>query len=678
MAAPATPANSMSSPFGAATEHAFWHLDAPNARPISTRRPAHHALNQRGEWRHAKRNTCCCCLPGGGLPSLAGVLGGVDADEKGSLSLLQAAAYGATMFGSAAMNNIWVTYYIAFFSQRVQGQWFYFGQGLYMLWNAVNDPLVGWISDAAPGTTQRRTPAIRYGGPVWALVFALAWIDLPSSPVLAGIHFTLILCAYDGLLTYVEVNHGALLADLSSSISDRTRLNQASALGAILGSFSSFFGHLYWDGRGSGCDLTNFRRFAGCVSVLAALGFAWSAAFVTTDRHSLAEGQADESVLLIAGGNAEVAGATTGKSGLGEGRGKPKRKSALLVLKQLTRQRNLALFTAVSALQVFECTFEKNFLYIFVDVLLADLSKQIRSMIISVSFVLPWLITFLIGPFVTRFGVYRVIGTAFVLKVGLSGMALCIGHRHAVFVGVFAVATRVLTECVCRQTPIILADLVDEDQVLNRRDKKMSGVIIGSSAFFTKPGESLAPMLGWYLLHGSSSPGWGGTGGEEEPAAGLSGGQLSASDGLSGLGAGGMVNKNSLFTVLVLGPLIIASLQVCTRCLWAVMTCFISLFPCNHSGLHRSGYLHANYINACLRTCLHASLHARMNASKHPCAHTVQAHAQTRTHAHTRAHTQVLLWSRYHLHGSTLEKIKSQIAEDDSVEARNRDLEHTA
>ena len=42
-------------------------------------------------------------------------------------------------------------------------------------------------------------------------------------------------------------------------------------------------------------------------------------------------------------------------------------------------------------------SFEKNFLYIFVDVLLADLSKQIRSMIISVSFVLPG-VTFLIGP----------------------------------------------------------------------------------------------------------------------------------------------------------------------------------------------------------------------------------------------------------------------------------------
>jgi hypothetical protein len=32
-------------------------------------------------------------------------------------------------------------------------------------------------------------------------------------------------------------------------------------------------------------------------------------------------------------------------------------------------------FTAISALQVFECTFEKNFLSLFVDVLLADFSK---------------------------------------------------------------------------------------------------------------------------------------------------------------------------------------------------------------------------------------------------------------------------------------------------------------
>lgn len=205
-----------------------------------------------------------------------------------------------------------------------------------------------------------------------------------------------------------------------------------------------------------------------------------------------------------------------------------------MVLKQLTRQRNLAIFTMISALQVFECTFEKNFLSVFVDVLLADFSREIRSMIISTSFILPWIITFFMGPLVNKYGVYPVIGTAFALKVLLSGIAICIGHSRILFVGVFAVATRVLTECVCRQTPIVLADLVDEDKVVNMRDKTMSGLIMGSSAFFTKPGESIAPMLGWAIIH----------------------------SGKSGPGLAHEIDKNVLFTVLVLGPFIIASLQL--------------------------------------------------------------------------------------------------------------------
>ena len=157
-----------------------------------------------------------------------------------------------------------VTYYIAFFSARVSAPWFYVGQFVYMIWNAVNDPLVGWLSDIAPGITKRRIPAIRYGGPLWALTFALAWYDWDYGgrygSVLAGLHFTLVLCLYDALLTIVEVNHGALLADMCVTVEDRTRLNTATAVGAILGSVSSFFGHLYWSPGRHGA-LGPFQRF---------------------------------------------------------------------------------------------------------------------------------------------------------------------------------------------------------------------------------------------------------------------------------------------------------------------------------------------------------------------------------------------------------------------------------
>ena len=87
------------------------------------------------------------------------------------------------------------------------------------------------------------------------------------------------------------------------------------------------------------------------------------------------------------------------------------------VIRDMSLHRNFGLFTVVSALQVFECTFEKNFLSIFVDLLMEGVSKQSRSLIISTSFVLPWIVTILLAPAVNRFGVRSVIYCTFCLKV---------------------------------------------------------------------------------------------------------------------------------------------------------------------------------------------------------------------------------------------------------------------
>ena len=40
---------------------------------------------------------------------------------------------------------------------------------------------------------------------------------------LAGLNFTFNLCLYDGMLTFVEVNHHALLAEISVDSSERAR-----------------------------------------------------------------------------------------------------------------------------------------------------------------------------------------------------------------------------------------------------------------------------------------------------------------------------------------------------------------------------------------------------------------------------------------------------------------------
>ena len=164
---------------------------------------------------------------------------------KRGVTTLEAVAFGSTMFGSACINNLFVTYYLDLFCgvASVSAEWFFFGQAIFMVWNALNDFCFGWISDKlanrkieasrhsqadAPANPARsRARGIRWGGFLWAAAFLLIWFPPGDSApsVLKGLHFTVSLCFYDGLLSYVEVNHSALLAEICTSSKGRATCN---------------------------------------------------------------------------------------------------------------------------------------------------------------------------------------------------------------------------------------------------------------------------------------------------------------------------------------------------------------------------------------------------------------------------------------------------------------------
>lgn len=47
---------------------------------------------------------------------------------------------------------------------------------------------------------------------------------------------------------------------------------------------------------------------------------------------------------------------------------------------------------------------------------------------------------------------------------------------------------------------LIISDLVDEDFVLHNRKQAISALIFGTAALFSKPGQTIAPLLGTWLL----------------------------------------------------------------------------------------------------------------------------------------------------------------------------------
>lgn len=105
-------------------------------------------------------------------------------------------------------------------------------QLVFMLWNAVNDPLFGYLQDTSKMRccSQRRL-SILYGAPLYSLTFLLPWFPWRSyypGDWLSGLHLMVALCAFDGLLTFVLLAQCALFAEISSNHQNRLRLVQYS------------------------------------------------------------------------------------------------------------------------------------------------------------------------------------------------------------------------------------------------------------------------------------------------------------------------------------------------------------------------------------------------------------------------------------------------------------------
>jgi hypothetical protein len=540
------------------------------------------------------------------------------------------------------------------------------------LWNAINDPLFGWLSDISG---VKRTSAIRWGGLLWCASFLLVWwpwggaadpsssssLSAPTSStslsaVLSGVHFALSLCLYDGALTYVELNHSALLTEMTTDPVLRARANAWAAVAAALGTCTSFAAHATWDGG----DLTSFRAFAVLLAVACAVIFELSArgleggrgleegrrhrdgkeeeragaveavdagaeegpallpvsaAAAARRRRQLLGGGSEEgaaegekeggglsllaaqasspdathegtsaaacagvgadcissakltggaagpatSLLLDAAGLSAATSASTGAPPLPQSSSSsPHAHTPYSVfLSQILRQRNFIVVAAVFTLQVFDCTFEKNFFAPFATFLArssggggggagggagaggeaADLDSAIPhtllGAVISLSFVLPHAVTLLATPFIATHGLAAVVGGLFWGRLGLLLAALVAGRVNPAAILLFMLANRVSSEAVCRLSPLVAADIVDEDAHLNRRRGRGSGggggggssgpasaSLLGALAFPSKFAQSLAPMLGYALLPDMRAPtdggGDGGSGSESE------------------------------------------------------------------------------------------------------------------------------------------------------------------
>ncbi|MFM7086402.1 MAG: MFS transporter [Cyanobium sp.] len=113
--------------------------------------------------------------------------------------------------------------------------------GIGRFWDALNDPIVGWLSDK---TSQHRwgprVPWILWSAlPLGASMAAMWWLPPWDSQAIRFSIFLVISVVANSLYTCVNLPYTALAAELTTDVSLRTRLNTARFTGSILATLAA-------------------------------------------------------------------------------------------------------------------------------------------------------------------------------------------------------------------------------------------------------------------------------------------------------------------------------------------------------------------------------------------------------------------------------------------------------
>ena len=111
------------------------------------------------------------------------------------------------------------------------------------IWDAVNDPFIGWLTDKTISRWGRRRPWLLIAAVPFGLAFFLQWIVPPLSETGKFWYYLIVALLLDTAFTAVNVPYAALTAELTQDYDERTQLSSVRMSFSILGGVLAAFFH---------------------------------------------------------------------------------------------------------------------------------------------------------------------------------------------------------------------------------------------------------------------------------------------------------------------------------------------------------------------------------------------------------------------------------------------------
>ncbi|ELU13839.1 hypothetical protein CAPTEDRAFT_107356 [Capitella teleta] len=398
--------------------------------------------------------------------------------------------YGSIALFSSILHNVFLLYHVELFVSvyKIDKTSFWIGEIIFLVWNSCNDPLFGWMSDkkylkhsssSQSNIVLARLKALSWNGPLFALSFLAFWV----SWAFPSLQFVVCLCLYDSFLTMIDLHHSALLADLAVTTEQRTGLNFYSSFFGAFGSLSVFLSYIVWHRD----QILRFQIFCCGLALISVVGFWFSTRQLR--KIYLKYSKDEDAVSLAHRLQASSVDDSKDKASLRQ------------FVSELAGQQNFLWFAAMNLVQVFHCHFNSNFFPLFLENLLGDsIPQYLCSVLLGISFIAPHLNNLYFLTLCRKWGTYYVIRGLFLVKLGLSLFMMAMGPTHVWLLALYIASNRVFTEGTCKLLSLVISDLVDEDCVLHNRTQAVSALMFGTSSLLSKPGQTLAPLIGTWLL----------------------------------------------------------------------------------------------------------------------------------------------------------------------------------
>uniref|UniRef100_A0A670I271 Major facilitator superfamily domain containing 13A n=1 Tax=Podarcis muralis TaxID=64176 RepID=A0A670I271_PODMU len=376
-----------------------------------------------------------------------------------------AVVYGSLSLFISILHNVFLLYYVDTFVSvyKIDKLSFWVGETVFLIWNSLNDPLFGWLSDRAFLSTQQLKGPVARNGPLFAMVHSWLFLDCLGHPRPGS--------SSSALPVRQLPHHGGSQPERFAPLTLRcVRKGQDRPQFLLLTlqchwlSLSVFMSYAVWNKE----DFFSFRIFCVVLAFGSAVGFTLATWLLRQRFQTEGHVKWDE--------NADC----------------------ILTIHLLQQEKRI---TLVGVAWVFHCHFNSNFFPLFLEHLLSDrISLSMGSFLLGVSYVAPHLNNLYFLSLCQRWGVYAVVRGLFFLKLLLGVIMLLAGPDWIYLLCFFIASNRVFTEGTCKLLNLVVTDLVDEDLVLNRRQQAASALLFGMVALVTKPGQTFAPLIGTWLL----------------------------------------------------------------------------------------------------------------------------------------------------------------------------------